>query len=139
MSLNKNEIKKQLQDLGIKVLGNYVRKKDIEKIVKAKIDYEYAKDAAKYMWFIVKSDGSIHEGNESRDDAREALKELRETDRGAKLVNRSKVDSTKLAEFYKKNGVPQHMLEKGYREAKKDDKLAKDDPWGYHRKHFGDK
>ena len=31
--LNKAELKKQLRDLGIKVQGNYVRKRDIEKLV----------------------------------------------------------------------------------------------------------
>ena len=113
--LSKIELKKQLISLGIRVQGNYVRKSDIE----AAIDYNYAKDAARYLWFIVKSDGTIWEGIEDLNDAKTSLKELKETDTGAKLISRSKMDKEKLADFFKRNKVPKHMLNKGLREAKK--------------------
>jgi len=42
MSIKKVELKKQLQQIGIKVAGNYVRKKDIEKaLTKVKATYTY--------------------------------------------------------------------------------------------------
>lgn len=43
----------------------------------------------------------------------------------AKMFHRSKVDPDKLAEFYKGCGVPQRMLDKGFRDSKKDAKMAK--------------
>ena len=107
---------------------NFLRK------IEAAIDYKFAKDAARYLWFIVKSDGTIWEGLEDRDDAKESLKEVKETDKNAKLVSRSRMDKEKLAEFFKNNKVPKHMVNKGHREAKKDVKMSKDDPWGYFHK-----
>jgi len=118
--LSKIELKKQLLSLGIRVKGNYVRKSDIE----AAIDYNYAKDAARYMWFIVKGDGTIWEGIEDPNDAKTSLKELKETDKDAKIISRSKIDKEKLAEFFKNNKVPKHMIDKGLREAKKSIKMG---------------
>ena len=92
------------------------------------------KDVARYMWFVVKGDGTLDSGFEYNSDAKDYLKEVKEYDKQAKVSNRSKVDPEKLAEFFKAQGVPQRMLDKGHRDAKKDAKMAKDDPWGYHKK-----
>jgi hypothetical protein len=89
----------------------------------------YKKDVARYLWFIVKGDGTIWEGIEDKNDAKESLKEVKETDPNAKIISRSKMDQTKLAEFFKNHGVPQRMIDKGFKDAKKDAKLGRDDPW----------
>ena len=99
------------------------------------------KEVARYLWFIVRSQGDwkdkIDTGFEYNSDAKDYLKEIKEYDKGAKLFHRSKVDPEKLAEFFKAQGVPQRMLDKGHRDAKKDAKMAKEDPWSYHKKIMG--
>ena len=42
--ISKVELKKQLQALGVKVEGNYVRKKDIEKIFASKHFSDYTRE-----------------------------------------------------------------------------------------------
>jgi len=99
------------------------------------------KEVARYLWFIVRSQGDwkdkIETGFEDNSDAKDYLKEIKEYDKGSKMFHRSKVDPEKLAAFFKAQGVPQRMLDKGHRDAKKDVKMAKDDPWGYHKKIMG--
>lgn len=92
------------------------------------------KDAARYLWFVLRGDGSIYSGYEIREDCKDDLKELKESpeNKNAKIVSRSKVDQAKIAEFYKGSGVPKGMLNKGHRDAKKDAKLDKEDPFGAH-------
>jgi hypothetical protein len=85
---------------------------------------DYKKEAARYLWFIVRGNGKIDTGFEYNSDAKDYLKEVKEYDKEAKLLNRTKVDPAKLTEFYKGCGVPQRMLDKGYRDAKKDAKMA---------------
>ena len=90
------------------------------------------KDAARYLWFVIKGDGSIYSGYEEREDCKDDLKELKESpeNKNAKIVSRSKVDPSKLEKFYKGSGVPKNMLGKGHREAKRDAKLDRADPFG---------
>jgi len=107
--------------------------KYIEKI-KVLSDSNYKKEVARYLWFVLKGDGSVWTGYEDRDDAKEELKELKETDKEAKMLAREKVEPTTLAQFFKGCGVPQALLDKGYRDAKQDAKLARSDPWAYEAK-----
>lgn len=90
------------------------------------------RDAARYLWFVLRGDGSIYSGYEIREDCKDDLKELKESpeNKNAKIVSRSKVDPAKLAKFYKGSGVPKNMLGKGHKDAKKDAKLDKEDPFG---------
>jgi hypothetical protein len=44
--MTKNELKKQLKDLGVTVVGNYIRKKDINKIVASKMIEAKAKSCS---------------------------------------------------------------------------------------------
>jgi len=130
--LSKIELKKQLIDMGAKIKGNYVLKSDIEKLALAdkkinpKPNMGEKKEVARYLWFIVRSQGDwkdkIETGYEDRSDAKDYLNEIKEYDKGAKIFHRSKVDPEKLAEFFKAQGVPQRMLDKGYKDAKKDAK-----------------
>jgi hypothetical protein len=89
----------------------------------------YKKDAARYLWFVVRSDGTISEGNEYRSDGMDSLKETKEHDANAKLVSRKKVDPAELAAFYKRNGVPINMLDKGFRDALRDAKKEAGGSW----------
>jgi len=91
-------------------------------------------EVARYLWFVLKGDGSVWTGYEDRNDAKEDLKELKETDKKATMVAREKVDPATLAKFFKNCGVPQSMLNKGYRDAKQDAKLSRSDPWAYEAK-----
>lgn len=127
MSISKVELTKQLKGLGIKITGGCIRKSDILKLFEAhavspKANMEEKKEIARYLWFVVKSDGTLESGFEYNSDGKDYLKEVKEWDKGAKLIHRSKVDPIKLATFFKAAGVPPRMLDKGYRDAKKDAK-----------------
>jgi hypothetical protein len=80
----------------------------------------YAKDAARYMWFVVHHDGAIDSGWEYREDGLDALRETKETDPQAKLVGRVRMDKAKLAEFFKRAGVSPQMAQKGFRAVRKE-------------------
>jgi hypothetical protein len=79
----------------------------------------YAREAARYMWFVIRNDGEIDSGWEYRSDGLDAAKEIKESGPAAKLVARVRVDKAKLAEFFKKIGVSEKMAAQGLKEAKK--------------------
>lgn len=126
-AISKIELTKQLQAWGIKVENNRVKKSDLvaaiaDKKINPKPNMGEKKEVARYLWFVVKGDGTIESGFEYNSDGKEYLKEVKEYDKTAKLIHRSKLDPTKLATFFKAQGVPQRMLDKGYKDAKKDSK-----------------
>jgi hypothetical protein len=101
----------------------------------------YNKEAARYLWFVIRGNGEIYSGYEFRDDAKEDVKELKEHgDVGVKISYREKIDPAKLAAFYKAIKVPQRMLDKGLRDAKKDAKKTTASSNGYScriKNHYG--
>jgi len=117
----KQQLKASLTAMGIEVFpGDKVKKKDIVAALKKVQADDYAKQAARYMWFIIKSDGSIDSGWEDKDDGKTSLKETLELDPGAKLVSRMRVDKNKLNEFFKGAGVTPKMAEKSFRNVRKE-------------------
>lgn len=69
MGVNKVELKKQLEKIGIKVAGNYVRKKDIEKMltkVKATYTIVDSKAASKCVEYLLDTEADDY-GEQAKD------------------------------------------------------------------------
>lgn len=96
----------------------------INKIVASEYDENF--EVAKYMWFVVKSDGTIWCGNEYRSDAVDAWKETKESDPNAKLISRVKMDKEKLHKWFKEQGLSDAIIEKGLKAIKLERKESRD-------------